>query len=177
MASILLRIVTRRAAPVGTLGMRIVSPTGTTARHRSLTLVPKVRNDGGHTDMTTIAALVFVLATAVAVLFQVALALGAPWGEYALGGRYPGSLPRSMRVAAVGQAALLAALAVFVLSEADIVLPNMADTLPWLIWLVVAFSALSLVLNTITRSSRERMIWAPVALVMLLSSLVVALGM
>jgi hypothetical protein len=82
-----------------------------------------------------------------------------------------------MRVAAVAQAALLASLALLVLSDAGVVLPSIAQTLPSLIWLAVAFSGVSLVLNTITPSPRERMIWAPVALVMLLSSLVVALGM
>jgi hypothetical protein len=126
--------------------------------------------------MTTAAALVFVLATTGVIVFQIALALGAPWGDFALGGRFPGTLPQTMRVAAVGQAILLAVLGVLVLSDAALVLPSIAEALPSLIWLVVAFSAVSLVLNTITRSARERMVWAPVALLMLLSSLIVATG-
>lgn len=125
--------------------------------------------------MTTAAAIVFTLVTIGAIVFQVALALGAPWGEYSMGGRYRGQLPLEMRVAAVGQAALLAALAVFVLSTAGLVLPTMADTLPMLIWAVVVFSAFSLVVNAISPSPGERRIWVPVALVMLASSLVVAL--
>ena len=127
--------------------------------------------------MTTAAAIVFALVTAFAVAFQLALALGAPWGEYAMGGRNPGRYPRDMRVAAVGQAALLAALAVFVLSAAGLVLPTMAETLPLLIWAVVVFSAFSLVVNAISPSARERRIWVPVAIVMLVSSLIVALGL
>ena len=126
--------------------------------------------------MTSAAAILFALVTLGVVAFQLALALGAPWGEFAMGGRYPGTLPRAMRVSAVGQAALLAALAVYVLSAAGLVLPSMAGTLPWLIWAVVAFSALSLVLNAITPSSGERRIWVPVATEMLLTSLIVALG-
>ena len=126
--------------------------------------------------MTTAAAILFALVTLGAVAFQLALALGAPWGEFAMGGRYPGTLPRAMRVSAVGQAALLAALAVYVLSAAGLVLPSMAGTLPWLIWAVVAFSALSLVLNAITPSAGERRIWVPVATEMLLTSFIVALG-
>ena len=39
---------------------------------------------------TQLAAIVYALATAVVVGFQVALAAGAPWGEYAMGGRFPG---------------------------------------------------------------------------------------
>ena len=126
--------------------------------------------------MTTAAAILFALVALGVVVFQLALALGAPWGEYAMGGRYPGTLPRAMRVSAVGQAALVAALAVYVLSAAGLVLPTMARTLPGLIWVVVAFSALSLVLNVITPSAGERRIWVPVATEMLLTSLIVALG-
>ncbi|MGE5377512.1 MAG: hypothetical protein ACM3XO_20835, partial [Bacteroidota bacterium] len=44
----------------------------------------------------------------------------------------------------------------------------------WLIWFVAGFSALSLVLNLVTPSAGERPIWAPVALVLLASSAVVA---
>lgn len=102
------------------------------------------------------------------------MALGAPWGEYSMGGRFPGRFPARMRVAAVAQALLLSLLVVVVLSDARLVAATVAARYPWLIWLVVAFSAVSVVLNTITQSARERRIWAPVALVMLLSSLSVA---
>lgn len=76
----------------------------------------------------------------------------------------------------MGQAALLAEIAVFVLSAAGLVLPSMARTLPGLIWAVVAFSVVSLVVNTITPSAGERRIWVPVAVVMLVTSLIVAVG-
>lgn len=124
--------------------------------------------------MTAVAAILFAVVTVGAILFQIALALGAPWGQYAMGGKYPGQYPAAMRVGAVGQAALLAALVVFVLSDVGLVLPSMARAIPSLIWLVVAFSGLSLVLNAISPSKGERRIWVPVALVMLISSLVVA---
>lgn len=125
--------------------------------------------------MPELAALVFAIAATVVVAFQLGLALGAPWGMYAMGGAYPGRLPPPMRVAAVAQAALLAFLTVVVLADAGIVLPELSEALPWLIWLAVAFSAVSVALNTITRSPLERRIWLPVAVVMLVSSLTVAL--
>ncbi|HEV8489173.1 MAG TPA: hypothetical protein VGQ58_05245 [Candidatus Limnocylindrales bacterium] len=81
-----------------------------------------------------------------------------------------------MRVAAVAQALVLGLFVVVVLSDAGLVAPTVAATYPWLIWVVVAFSAVSAVLNTITQRPRERRIWPPVALVMLASSLVVALN-
>ena len=91
-----------------------------------------------------------------------------------MGGAYPGRLPGPARVASVVQALLIGVLAVGVLSDADLVLPGLAEALPWLAWLAVAFSAVSTVLNAITRSAVERRTWLPVAVVMLLSSLAVA---
>ncbi len=126
--------------------------------------------------MSTLAAVLFAVVTAGVSAFQIALALGAPWGEYAMGGRSPGRFPPAMRVAAVGQAVLLAVIAVVVLSDARLFLPQLTGMFPWLIWLVVAFSAVSVVLNVLTPSARERRIWAPVTLVMLVSSLIVALS-
>lgn len=120
------------------------------------------------------AAIVFAIASAIVIAFQVALALGAPWGAYAMGGAYPGRLPGPARVASVVQALLVGVLAVSVLSDADLVLPGLAETLPWLAWLAVAFSAASTMLNAVTRSAVERRLWLPVAVVMLLSSLAVA---
>jgi hypothetical protein len=125
--------------------------------------------------MTTVAALVFAALTTGVVAFQIALALGAPWGKYAMGGRSPGRFPPAMRVAAVGQAVLLAVIAIVVLSDARLWLPQLALMFPWLIWLVVAFSAVSVVLNVLTPSARERRIWAPVTIAMLVSSIIVAL--
>ena len=118
--------------------------------------------------------MIFALVAAGAVAFQLGLALGAPWGGYAMAGRYPGAFPPRLRVAAAVQAALLAFLAIVVLSDAGVALPGIAQAAPWLIWAPVAFSAVSLVLNVITPSAGERRIWVPVALVMLASSLVVA---
>lgn len=124
--------------------------------------------------MTTIAALAFAAVAVVAVAFQLALAGGAPWGEYAMGGRYPGRFPGLMRVAALVQGGVIAVLAVIVLTRGA-VLSSPLDA-PWLIWLVVAFSAASLFVNAISRSPGERRLWVPVAIVMLASSVVVALG-
>jgi hypothetical protein len=123
------------------------------------------------------AAVVFTLVTAGVVAFQLALALGAPWGDYAMGGTFPGKYPPLMRVAAAVQAGLLILLALIVLSRAGLVLLSQwIERSTWLIWLVVAFSAVALVLNLVTSSSRERRIWAPVAAVLLVCSLTVALA-
>ena len=123
-----------------------------------------------------LSALVYGIVTLGVIAFQLALAAGAPWGEFAMGGAYPGQFPPELRVAAVVQAVVLGLLALVVLARAGIVLPKWSKTSRWLAWVVVAFSALSLVLNSITPSARERMIWAPVALVLLVCGVTVARG-
>ena len=124
--------------------------------------------------MSTAAALVFALVTLGAIAFQLALAAGAPWGEYAMGGAFRGKFPPRLRATAVVQALVLGILAAGVLSRAGLVDVPVVRDLPWLAWFAVVFSAVSLVLNAISRSSGERRIWVPVALVMLGSSLIVA---
>ena len=120
------------------------------------------------------AAWVFVGLTAVVALFQLALAMGAPWGAYAMGGKFPGRFPPPMRIAALVQVALLAAFAGVVLARAGVALPDWRAG--WLAWIVVGLMALGVMLNLITRSPRERMIWAPVAILLFLASLRVALA-
>lgn len=126
-------------------------------------------------SVSEIASIVFTVAAVGAVLFQLALALGAPWGASAMGGRWPGRFPAPLRVAAVVQAAILAGLAGVVLARAGLALPAWQRATDWLIWVVVAFSVLSLAMNSASRSARERRLWVPAAAVMLASSLTVAL--
>ena len=123
-----------------------------------------------------LAGFVYGVISLAVIAFQIALAAGAPWGAYAMGGAFPGQFPPELRIAAIVQAVILAGLALVVLARAGVALPKRSRTSRWLIWVVVAFSALSLVLNLITPSPGERAIWAPVALIMLVSSVTVAIS-
>ena len=67
---------------------------------------------------TRVAAVVFAGLTAVVAAFQLALALGAPWGAYAMGGAFPGVMPAAMRAAAAVQILVLGGVALVVLSRA-----------------------------------------------------------
>ena len=124
--------------------------------------------------MTAISAWVFAAVALFAACFQLALGVGAPLGELAMGGKYPGQFPVQMRVAAIVQGVIIGVLAAIVLTKAGVVATPL--TAPWLIWIVVAFSAVSLFVNAISRSPKERRMWVPAAIVMLGSSLIVALG-
>ena len=130
---------------------------------------------GIQADVTGMAAVIYLIATGGVVTFQLALALGVPWGSYAMGGAFPGRFPAAMRAAAIGQAVLLVLMAAVVLSRTGFVLADWAAASEWSIWIVVAFGAVSVVLNAITPSTVERRVWLPVTLLMLACSLTVAL--
>jgi heat shock protein HslJ len=127
-------------------------------------------------NIVVVAAITYAVITTGVVLFQLALALGAPWGSLAMGGAFPGRFPAKMRVAAVAQAVLLALMAAAVLSRAGLILSDWSQVAMWLTWGVVAFTAVSVVLNLSSPSPGERRIWVPVALVLFVCSLTVGLG-
>lgn len=127
-------------------------------------------------SLRRIAGFVFVAIAVGVFVFQIGLALGGPWGSYAMGGAYPGQFPPSLRVAALIQGLLWVILAGVIVSRAGIALPGWSRVSRWLVWIVVGLAAMSLVLNLMTPSAAERLIWAPVALLMLICSLVVANG-
>ena len=128
----------------------------------------------GRITSRRVAALVYAAVSAGVIAFQLALAAGVPWGAYAMGGAFPGRFPMEMRVAAAVQALVLAGMAAIVLSRAGLLMPGWRPA-RGMAWVVVAVAAISLVLNLITPSQGERAIWAPVALLMLVSSAVVAI--
>jgi hypothetical protein len=126
-------------------------------------------------ELAAIAALVYLAVTVVTVAFQLGLAAGAPWGAMAMGGRWPGRFPPRLRALAIVQAIILSLLAMIVVSAAGLAWGDAVLELPWLIWIVVLFAAVSLAMNAVSPSPPERRLWVPVAAVMLACSLVVAL--
>jgi hypothetical protein len=109
-------------------------------------------------------------------LFQLALALGAPWGRLAMGGRFPGRFPPAMRIAALAQIAIYGLMGAVVFARAGVALTEWSEVSRVAIWFVVGVMALALVLNLVTLSKWERRLWAPVALVMFAAALHVALS-
>lgn len=123
-----------------------------------------------------IAALLFVAASCVVGAFQIALALGAPWGELTLGGRWRGSLPLVVRLIPLLSVVLLACFCAVLLARAGLALPQYGSLSRTLVWFVVAYCTLGSIANAATPSKRERKLWLPVVLSMLTSSLVVAMA-
>ena len=102
--------------------------------------------------------------------FQVALVLGAPWGEYTQGGGTSGSLPASGRTVAAVSCLLSILMAGAILARAGDGplrrLPPRVVTV--LAWITTVVAVITVVPNIITRSTAERAIWAPISIVLLL---------
>ena len=121
-----------------------------------------------------LAAKIFAVFMVGAICFQIALVAGVPWGEFAWGGKYPGTLPDSMRFASVFSTFLLVMFLLVVLTRAGLILPKRSPLSKKLIWIVVGYCGLGIIANAITPSFWERIIWVPVLIICFVSSLVVA---
>ena len=126
--------------------------------------------------MQTAAAVVACSILAALAVFQLCLALGAPWGRFAWGGQHDGPLPTRLRVGSVVSIVLYALFAVVILDRADMVqvLPDAVSGVG--IWVLVAYLALGVVMNGISRSRSERAVMTPVSLVLAVCALIVAVG-
>lgn len=125
--------------------------------------------------LETISAIIFTIFTGIIIIFQGCLAAGMPWGEASMGGKYPGKYPPKMRVVAIINIIILGVIAVIVLSRAGFILPQLSEISRIGIWFIVVYFSIAAVLNSITPSKIER-IWAPVALVQLITSIIVAMS-
>ena len=126
--------------------------------------------------VTLLAAIAFILLTAIVIVFQLALVAGAPWGELTRGGRFPGRLPAKMRLVPVLSALLLAGFAAVIAARAGLIESPATLSSGILVWVVVAYCSLGVVANAATPSKAERRLWLPVVLVMLITSITVAMS-
>lgn len=124
--------------------------------------------------IVTVAAIIFSILILIIVLFQIGLAIGMPWGEYTMGGYFPGRFPWRLRLLAIIQAVLLVLFAIIVLDKADVFHLGIYLIPSFAIWVVVAFSFFTTILNSITKSKKEKRIWFPISVLMIITSLIVA---
>jgi len=123
--------------------------------------------------LIALAAIVGSLMCAASLFMQIGLALGAPWGEYANGGKFPGVLPGPMRFAAVVQGSILVFIALALLEASGLTELGFPK---WTIWVALGICLLTCILNWITPSKKERRLWGPTTTILLLSTLIVFLA-
>jgi hypothetical protein len=125
--------------------------------------------------MITASAIIFILFNSLVIIFQACLAAGVPWGSASMGGRFPGKYPPKMRVVALINIIILVFISIIVLSRADVMFFSLHSFSNIAIWVVVVFFLTGTVMNTVTPSKIER-IWATVALIQFVTSLIIALS-
>lgn len=123
-----------------------------------------------------IAAVLLCVILGVLAVFQLALVFGAPVGHFAWGGA-DRVLPRAKRIGSVIAIVLYAVFAWVFLMKAELVpavLPEIVVDVA--AWVIAAYFALGTVMNAISRSKPERYTMTPVAAVLTVLSVIVALG-
>lgn len=127
--------------------------------------------------LVIIAALIQATIALGVAAFQTALVFGAPWGEYAMGGKFPGPLPGQLRLTSGISAVIMLAQSGHFLAQAGILTPQLTPGQNAIVnWFWFGFAVLGLILNSISRSKKERNLWVPVLLVSVIATLVVALN-
>ncbi len=117
-----------------------------------------------------------VFASLATALFQLALVLGAPMGEYAYGGQMPGKLPIQYRASSAVSFVLLLAIAGHYLAQLGVVPKLLSPELnQWVNWGLIGFAAAAAVMNNITKSAKEKRLWGSTTIAMLIAAIVVAL--
>lgn len=127
--------------------------------------------------LATLSAGFLVATTFIVCLFQIALASGAPWGAYAYGGARVGKLPVGFRINSVVAAVVMLAISGHYLAQLGVFTPLLDSAGNSVVnWVLVAFTGLSAIANNITRSKKERAVWAIPTILMFIAALVVALN-
>ena len=128
-------------------------------------------------NIVVIAALIQAVIALGVAIFQIALVAGAPLGEYTMGGQHPGKLPGQFRVTAAVSAIIMVAQSGHYLAQAGILNPALSPGQNAIVnWFWFGFAVLGLIVNSISRSKKERNLGVPVLLVSAVTTLIVALN-
>jgi len=125
-------------------------------------------------SMAQAAAIIFTVLMGALAIFQAALIAGAPLGHFAWGGQHR-VLPRRLRIGSAVAIALYGLFALILMMRAGLLAP-WPDT-SWITfasWVILAYLALGVVMNAISRSLPERLTMTPLVVALLVLALVVA---
>ena len=123
------------------------------------------------------AAFILVAVQIIVSLFQLALVLGAPMGEYTLGGQTQGKLSIKLRLVSAISLLVNLAIAGHYLAQTGTIQTLLPSDLNQIAnWGLVVFTSAGLVMNSISRSKKERKMWVPVLLLSLTCAVIVAIG-
>ena len=126
--------------------------------------------------LASIAAILLCVLLGALAVFQLALVLGAPLGQFAWGGA-DRVLPRAKRIGSVVSIVLYALFAWVFLMKAGLVPMGLPEVVVDVAaWVIVGYFALGIPMNGMSRSKPERYTMTPILVVLLVLALIVALG-
>ena len=122
------------------------------------------------------ATLLAVFTLSLLSLFQLSLALGAPMGQFAWGGKYK-VLPRNLRIGSTLSLIIYLGIAICLLSKSGIYqIIQQGTFLNILVWVIFVYLVLGIFMNAISRSKRERYAMTPIVILLASCALTVALA-
>ena len=127
--------------------------------------------------MTTLEFWAILATTILAALtvFQLALIAKAPLGEYAWGGQHR-VLPPKLRIASIASIVLYIIFAWFALAKSGVITSPSGVMIDVTLWIFFGYFVVGIIMNTISRSKKERMVMTPVAVVLAIAFFFLALG-
>lgn len=126
-------------------------------------------------NITFLLAILYLSLLLFTILFQVGLLFGKPWGQWTMGGYHPGKLPIKLRLGALVSIFILLFFALFVVDYTGIF--GLQFGFPGFVkWFIIGFNILAVLANSVTKSNKERKLWQPITIAMLLLSLILFLG-
>lgn len=115
--------------------------------------------------------LVFLIAMSI---FQIALILGKPYGEYAWGGQHR-VLPKNLRWGSVSSLFIYAFMALVTLERGGIINAFLSESFAnTAMWVIFGYTALGIFMNAASRSKKERNTWTPILVVLTIVTLLIA---
>lgn len=123
-----------------------------------------------------LAVFIFTFLMAVLTIFQVCLALGLPIGQFAWGGQHK-VLPNKLRIASVFSIIIYLVFVITILSRSEIYeLISRGGFVDIFTWVIVAYLSIGVIMNLLSKSLAEKATMTPVAFILALCALIVALN-
>lgn len=124
--------------------------------------------------MTALALTSTLMLLAALAALQVLAALGLPLGRFVWGGQHK-VLPTRLRIGSVVAVVIYAAIAAVLLSRAGVIPGGDSAFVVVATWVVFAYFVLAILMNVISRSRPERFTMTPVAIVLAVAALIIAM--
>ena len=108
-------------------------------------------------------------------IFQLLLATGKPYGEYAWGGQHK-ILPKSLRVGSIISIGVYTLFSIILIDASSLISIFPEGVIKsYAIWFLIVYLGIGVFVNSISRSKKERNTMTPIIIILLICSLAISL--